>query len=559
MSEILDKESRRLQNQKYQNQQQKPAQYYRDNRCRGILALIGIFLLNFSLGEWGLLSQLYPYFSTYFHYNGKNFDPENMKYLSIAYLFTSTISLQLANFIYRFAGYKASFLIFVAMFAASQYACAYITDFWTFVAVLSAGGGLASGGYLIQVYCVWRYFSPELRPLINGLIYSAAGLAPILSSFIALEVINPEDSKADINGLFPASVAKNVPFYFKFFAGFVAVSGIVGVLLITEPVKPGLETPDLDQKGTTLTEAKRSTTSRYSRADTIQLVDPKTIIESEGTETSNDSRTRQRGNSSQKSKRERLRKSITNLSKRPSFNYKRAEIKPVDCSDFKIFSDKRFLALLIVTFFAWFYPLFFVYNFKFIALSHGLKDSLITEAGYVSSIVNAASRIVVSLIYQVFGYRVVYFSMIFIQFTSSASFVFSLVRPAAFFFELPYFYVSYGGLLASNPLICYELFGSEGVFANTNLYLANTVTNLIVLWVGDNLLDKVGVQVVIWILGGVALVSLLPAWWIGGQVKKENEKEEIAGLMTTTATLANTTTADQKDLYARIYDTDDKE
>ena len=56
------------------------------NRQKGVLAIIGGILIDVSVGEYNLLSFLYPYFASYYHYMDNNIKPENASIIGSVWL-----------------------------------------------------------------------------------------------------------------------------------------------------------------------------------------------------------------------------------------------------------------------------------------------------------------------------------------------------------------------------------------------------------------------------------------------------------------------------------------
>ena len=106
-------------------------------------------------------------------------------------------------------------------------------------------GGIAQGGCtILPLYCGWRYFPPEYKPRISGILLSAYALAPIFSSLIAKRIINPDDYQPSVlypdtepkAKYFPPAVANNIPTFFCYFGIGTLILGTIGILLITTPL-----------------------------------------------------------------------------------------------------------------------------------------------------------------------------------------------------------------------------------------------------------------------------------------------------------------------------------
>jgi len=96
----------------------------------------------------------------------------------------------------------------------------------------------------LPLYCGWRYFPPEYKPRISGILLSAYALAPIFSSIVAKRIINPDNLSPSIlypdiepkAKYFPPAVADNIPKFFTVFGLGTLALGTLGILLITDPL-----------------------------------------------------------------------------------------------------------------------------------------------------------------------------------------------------------------------------------------------------------------------------------------------------------------------------------
>lgn len=207
------------------------------NKKKGYLAIIGCLMVDIAVGEFNLLSYLYPYIASYFHLKNSKIDQDDMNFIPIVWLLTMSISNPLGIAMFKKLGYKGSFITFLLIFGISQFCVSYIEDYWIFIWIYAIFGGIAQGGCtILPLYCGWRYFPAEYKTRISGILLSAYALAPIPSSFLALYIINPKNIDANDDGYFPAEVAEKLPDFYRYFGLGMMIFGLIGVFLITEPL-----------------------------------------------------------------------------------------------------------------------------------------------------------------------------------------------------------------------------------------------------------------------------------------------------------------------------------
>lgn len=207
------------------------------NKKKGYFAIVGCLMVDIAVGEFNLLSHLYPYIASYFRMKNPKIDQDNMNFIPMVWLLSMSLTSPIGIALFKKLGYRGSFTLFLSIFGFSQFISSFIEDYWIFIWVYSICGGIAQGGCIIlPLYCGWRYFPASYKAKISGILLSAYALAPIPSSFVALYIINPHNKDADDDGYFPDDVAENVPDFFRVFAVGSFVFGMIGVFLITEPL-----------------------------------------------------------------------------------------------------------------------------------------------------------------------------------------------------------------------------------------------------------------------------------------------------------------------------------
>ena len=123
------------------------------------MAIVGGILIDVSVGEYNLLSFLYPYFASYFHYQDSSIKPEDAAVIGSVWLLPQIVSGLIGVVVFSVVGYRAGFTMCVLLFFVGQFSSSYITNFSLFAAVYAGPAGFAQGAIgILPLYCVWRYF-----------------------------------------------------------------------------------------------------------------------------------------------------------------------------------------------------------------------------------------------------------------------------------------------------------------------------------------------------------------------------------------------------------------
>ena len=428
------------------------------NKKRGLLAVIGCLMLDISVGEFNLLAFLYPYFASYFHSLDPEITPKDMAMLPCVWLATQIFSGPLSVLLYNKLGFRPTFAIFVLVFFSGQIIASQIRVFKLFAVVYGIFGGMAQGGLgILPIYCCWRYFPKSYSGIISGTILSAYALAPLGTSVIALNIINPENLPATKQGkysYFTSEVYSNVPKFMIVFGFFCLTLGLLGCCLVLEPLDESSELNDNSQQSLVV-----------------------------------------RDHSSKSNKK------------------KEWEIKPIKVKAVKsTLATTEFKTLYMIMLFGLLYPHYFLFNFKQIGLEHlPSPDKYINFVASIGAICNGTARLLIGLIYQRIGARYTSSALILLLLCSSLSFL--QLANSHFYFGvgLCLFYASFGGLIGLFPLITHALFKSNGALAYTMVFSASGVSCLFVSLLQNPLTELVGQAAVLPILGTFVLATF-PLW-----------------------------------------------
>jgi hypothetical protein len=119
----------------------------------------------------------------------------------------------------------------------------FIKSFYIFAPIFAIIGGTCQGALIIlPLYCTWRYFPIRYKKKVSGIILCSYAVAPLITSFFARMIINPQNLKPDLlnpidsNYYFSENVSNNLIKFFRLFGISTFVVGFTGVLMITEPL-----------------------------------------------------------------------------------------------------------------------------------------------------------------------------------------------------------------------------------------------------------------------------------------------------------------------------------
>lgn len=456
---------------------------------RGVMAVIGCLIIDISVGEFNLLSFLYPYFASYFHSFDEDITPRSMVMLPCVWLLSQIFSGLFSIKLFNQFGYRVTFACFVVIFFVGQMLSSYITNFYMFALIYGIFGGVAQGGLIIlPLYCCWRYFDKKYRSIVSGIILSAYALAPIGTSIIALNIVNPNNIAPVKNGefsYFNADVYKNVPSFIRTFGVICFVAGSIGILMIQEPYEMG---DGMDDFMMEMSEDNKSHVMRLSHQNSPKVDNHSNFL-----------------------------KKMETLKIRKG----EYEIQPLKLRDIEVFfNDRDFRKMYIIVFVGFLYPNFMLFNFKQIGLDRLTKpDQFLNIAGSVASIFNGGSRLVLGLVFQKHGFRVAGGIVMFIQITSAFTFLPLSNQNWTFAISLCYFFICYGAQLGLYPLVMHSLYKGKGALAYSLVFSGFTASCLLVSFLHHSLTKLLGLGNVMVILG---IVSVLPYYYIC-QIEKRLE------------------------------------
>ena len=217
-------------------------------RNKGILTAIGSCFFYLVLGStyiWGNINiYVYSYYKDVSSDQGSIVFPISSVVSNIGIL----LSFPLINWLgFRTVQIMTTVFLFGFIFAAS-----FCKSFWTFFICFGIGFGTSTGlVYLTLLYNTYKYF-PSKRGLIGGIIMGIYGIAALISNYILLLMMNPDNIQAekDANGeyRFPDEISERLPSTLRSLSYYFLGIMIVGNLLQFEFKEPNEETDSIKEE-----------------------------------------------------------------------------------------------------------------------------------------------------------------------------------------------------------------------------------------------------------------------------------------------------------------------
>lgn len=478
------------------------AEKVKRNKIKGVFAIIGCLLVDIAVGEFNLLSYLYPYLRTYFYYNDPGDQFPNLTLVPRYWLLAQIIGGPLGIAVYQYLGFKGTFLFFVFIFTAGQVGCSFITTYSYFLPLFSITGGIAQGGLIIlPLYCGWRYFPPSYKTKISGILLSAYALAPMGTAYLALKLINPDNLPAEVKGdvtIYPKIIANNYPFFMKIFSGVCFIIGVIGVGLIVEPDEI---TPEEEGEYTKISNrTEQDNNVNASKDGTLSNGMQYTIDEDETTQQ-------------------------TNMA--APVNFVRTTIAPVKLIHFvNCFKDVVFLEVFLVMFIGYLLPHYLLFEFSDIGNQYLNDDEFVKIAGIAGAGFNALSRLVSGILYGIFGYKFCAYLIMLMEITTAILFIPCATTKPTFLAVVCYFFNTYGGQLGLYPLVSDVLFKDKGAMSYSIIYISFILSDQVVLFAKNNFTDTFGgMRNFLYALGFISCIGAYSIWRIDAKIRnKQLEK-----------------------------------
>ncbi len=180
--------------------------------AKGIISIIGACFLYLSVGSTYILGNINIYVCSY--YAGITSDETSIIFPTTTIVGNIVVLLSLP--IRQIIGYRAMLILATFLTFAFIFASTFCENFWIFFVCFGIGYGGSTGFlYLNLLYNAYKYF-PTRRGLIGGILMGVYGVSSLISNYILLYSMNPDNTKAlknpDTNEYyFPNDIASRLP------------------------------------------------------------------------------------------------------------------------------------------------------------------------------------------------------------------------------------------------------------------------------------------------------------------------------------------------------------
>lgn len=393
-------------------------------------------------------------------------------------------------------GYRQTILFSSILLFGFIFACSFCPTFWSFFCCFGLGFGTSTGWiYLTILYNCYKYF-PTKRGLIGGIVMGIYGLAPLISNYILLLMINPGNESAikdPENGEyhFPAEIANKVPSSMRnlsyYFLGLLFIANILqfefhetkkkevdrtinnDILKQIDEVKEEslLESNiksvliknnslDIEKKDSLLNEKKHFDEDNNDCSDTQNLEKETMINENEISlinPSKNEEKTRNNLSNAKKSQQKRneewSKSSMDSHDERECFSLKDAA------------KSKAFYLIISLMYLSVCNGYFMAANFKGYGITKISDDRFLTLVGSISSLCNGGARFMWGLITDRFPFKKIYMVILIIQMIEIATLRFISEYSIAYLLWVSVALLCEGGHFVIFPPLCLHVFGPK--------------------------------------------------------------------------------------------------
>lgn len=173
--------------------------YFSTNMSRGVLALVGLYLLNTASSTYYLLPNIYQYIGSYYHHLDNSITIRHTSFLAMFYSFCQAFLMVITILMHGKLGVRNTFFLINLFMFILIYASSYCKNLYWFSVLFSIGGSWTTGGYIYTgIKCLYSYFRKKNQKAIaGGVTISGQALISILTTNFALYYINPHNEPAE--------------------------------------------------------------------------------------------------------------------------------------------------------------------------------------------------------------------------------------------------------------------------------------------------------------------------------------------------------------------------
>lgn len=406
--------------------------------AKGILTVIGTCFFNLVVGSIYIWGNISIYVSSY--YPNTTSDE-----VSIVFPITAGICNIGILFSYpaiNYLGFRVNHILATILIFGFFLGSSFCSTFWSFFWCFAIGYGISTGLlYLSLLYNAYKYF-PSKRGLIGGVVMGFYGLAALISNYILLLLVNPDNIKAEKNPItneyhFPYEIAERFPTAIRYLSFYFLGAMIIANLLQFEfqdpletdfleiiPEETG-EEAGIDENPSHITFRQKSVNKykvensnddmEYKFLDSDEVLSSKKKIKDNSTDSFN--------NIIVLSSKQSLK------GKKSKFSEKKAwSISSIDSNDERecfslkdAFKSRAVYFMMIMIFCSTAYGYFVASNFKNYGIMKISEDSFLTLIGSLSSFFNGGGRFFWGLISDKFGFKKTYLTILIIQIINAAT------------------------------------------------------------------------------------------------------------------------------------------
>lgn len=220
-------------------------QFLHSNYSRGVVNIVGIFLITIFAGEFNLLGFLYPYYLSYFRKFDNDLNMSDLIWIPIIWISAAAIASPINIRFAAHIGNRNILFFYVFLSSITHFMCQYINNFLLFSIIYAIVGGVCQSCMLIiPMIHVWRFFPADKKSIVNGIMFTCFAASPFITSFIVFYTINPNNLRQHSEFLrdgaailvFGKEVSDNVPKYFRLYSILTLIFGSIGAFINTEPI-----------------------------------------------------------------------------------------------------------------------------------------------------------------------------------------------------------------------------------------------------------------------------------------------------------------------------------
>ena len=160
--------------------------------------LAGGVLLHLAFGCFYLIGNISEYVASYLHRYDESISLSSMTILLPIMVILWSTFMFVGPFL--IARLKIWQLISIAgtIVCVGTIASSFVHTLWLFILTFCLGFGMGIGlAYMVPILCGWDWF-PNNKGMVSGVVLTGFGLGTFVFSYIAIEIVNPEDESPNL-------------------------------------------------------------------------------------------------------------------------------------------------------------------------------------------------------------------------------------------------------------------------------------------------------------------------------------------------------------------------